>query len=421
MSGLLEAFGQGLSGAGAILSEHVYDAQAKERAETLPNLLRALEIKKAMSALQADQDYAAAIKEASAGMQPSAMSTSAGMLDLHSKIPMDVLARSPVAHQTFEMIGKQQAREQAVQARQDAITARRDALEQRANEQLDKMEQRKYEFESKAADKAASDLDRAEARAEALRLQQQIANAHIELRRQGLDLQREAKADRDQRREDALLTPEEARFMAKQAWTGDTSVMQNVGRGAQGGENIVRLRRAIMELGRETGKTPEELAAKNAEFFGIKAGERTLGTRTANIEMAVTEAQNIIPIALRASEKVDRTKYPNLNSVILAYEKKTGDENVVNLAVATNALINVYSRAIAPSGTPTVHDKEHAREIIAAAYSKGQYKSVVDIMQQEMAAARKSPEQVRGSMRESVTGKASANVLKFDAQGNLIK
>lgn len=154
--------------------------------------------------------------------------------------------------------------------------------------------------------------------------------------------------------------------------------------------------------------SPTEMLSNQAQFAGEKAGQRTLGNRTANIEMAVTEAQNVIPIALAASEKVDRTKYPTLNSLLIAAEKGTGDENVAKFAASTNALINIYSRAIAPSGVPTVSDKDHAREIISTAYSKGQFKAVTDVMQQELSAARQSPGQVKKSMRDQFTGKEEA-------------
>lgn len=157
------------------------------------------------------------------------------------------------------------------------------------------------------------------------------------------------------------------------------------------------------------GVDPREMLSRTAEFQGQKAGQRTLSTRIANIEMAATEAANLMPIAVSASEKVDRTKYPSLNSVLLAVQKGTGDENVVQLGVATNSLVNAYSRAISPSGTPTVSDKDHAREILASAYSKGQYAAAVKMMQQEIDAARKSPHQVRGAMKEEFTGKPHGN------------
>jgi hypothetical protein len=153
--------------------------------------------------------------------------------------------------------------------------------------------------------------------------------------------------------------------------------------------------------------TPADLMANQAEFSGAKAGQRTLGTKQANIEMAATEAYNMMPIAVAASNKVDRTNYPTLNKVLLAAEKGTGDPNVVQFSVAVNSLVNTYSRAISPSGTPTVSDKEHAREILDKAYSKGQFAAAVDLMRQEIEQARKSPAQVREHMRPSAQNGAA--------------
>ncbi len=153
------------------------------------------------------------------------------------------------------------------------------------------------------------------------------------------------------------------------------------------------------------GTQASDLIANQAELVGLKAGQRTIGTKQAQIEMAVTEAKNMAPLALEASNKVDRTKYPTLNAALLAVEKGTGDENVVRLGVATNSLINIYARAINPTGVATVSDKDHARELLAAAWSKGQYAAGVDQLMKELAAAQKSPPQVRSAMREALTGK----------------
>lgn len=168
----------------------------------------------------------------------------------------------------------------------------------------------------------------------------------------------------------------------------------------------------LAERAKERGMSGADVAAKVAEFQGIKAGQRTLGTRQAQIDMAVTEAQNIMPIALETSNKVDRTKYPTINSILLAAKKGTGDESVVRLAQATNALINVYSRAISPTGTPTVSDKDHAREIIDKAYSQGQYAAVVDLMKQEMAAAKESPGQVRADLSKATSGRGKSEYVE---------
>lgn len=178
------------------------------------------------------------------------------------------------------------------------------------------------------------------------------------------------------------------------------SMPPGLARGKAGSEFVreVAKRAALGET------TPEEVMANQAEFGGNKAAQRTLGTRTANIQTAAAEAGKMMPIAMEASNNVDRTQYPTLNHVLLAVEQGTGDENVVKLAVATNSLINSYARAIAPTGVPTVHDKEHAREILMNAYSQGQYSAALQTMQQEIDAALASPGQVKQSMRNLMLG-----------------
>jgi hypothetical protein len=198
---------------------------------------------------------------------------------------------------------------------------------------------------------------------------------------------------------EATLDPTTIAAMAKQYRAGDTTVMHNLGRGVQGAENIVKLRAEIARQNAAEGISGEGRAIKNAEFFGVKAGQRTLGNRQANIELAATELKQVIPIVMAASEAVDRTNYPDLNKVIQAYQRGTGDPNIVKLGSGVNTLINLYSRAISPTGNPTVSDKDHAREILSQAWSKGQFNAAVDMMQQEVNAAFTSPEAVRGDMR----------------------
>ncbi len=114
---------------------------------------------------------------------------------------------------------------------------------------------------------------------------------------------------------------------------------------------------------------------------------------------------------MQASAAVNRTDYPTLNKVIQAYEKGTGDPNIVKFASGVNTLVNLYARAISPSGSPTVSDKDHAREILEKSWSAGQFNAAVGMMQQEIAAALKSPGLVKQDMRDrfvSGTGGAAA-------------
>jgi hypothetical protein len=205
---------------------------------------------------------------------------------------------------------------------------------------------------------------------------------------------------------EVALSDEDAKFLGGQLASGDTSVLTNMGRGAQGARNVLKVRHAAIEQLVDKGMGPEEAGVKVAEFQGTKAGERALGTRTANVEMAVSEAQNSAKIALAASEKFPRTEWMPVNKALSALESGGGSVEARRFGAAVNTFINTYARAISPTGTPTVSDKDHAREILSTADSPEQFKGVMDVLQQEMAAARKAPGQVKESFREGATGKS---------------
>jgi hypothetical protein len=87
---------------------------------------------------------------------------------------------------------------------------------------------------------------------------------------------------------------------------------------------------------------------------------------------------------------VDAGKFKSLNEMENYAKTHTGDVPIVQLKASLNSLVNSYARAISPKGVPTVSDKQHAREIIDAALSKGQLSGVFDVMDQEMTAAHKA-------------------------------
>jgi len=211
---------------------------------------------------------------------------------------------------------------------------------------------------------------------------------------------------------DGMLSDETVAMMAEQYRAGDTSVMQNLGRGAQGSHNIVRLRSEIARQTKEAGQGGRDLAAQNAEYFGTKAGQRSAGTRIANVEMASYEAESLIPLARDASAAVSRSGLLPFGKGQVMFNEQTNSPEMRQFAAANNALVNVYSRAISPSGVPTVADKEHAREMIATAMDDKSYQAVLNQMQKEITAARRAPQQVRRAFNDAVTGKGDHGTIK---------
>lgn len=198
----------------------------------------------------------------------------------------------------------------------------------------------------------------------------------------------------------STMKPETLDRLADQLIAGDKSALQGVGTGQIGAANKAALQDVVTQKMADAGMTGADIAKANAEFFGQAAGERTLGTRTANVEMAVNEAANMADMVTQTSREVPRTSFIPANKAILSYEKNTGDPKVVAFGAALNSFVNAYARAISPSGTPTDSDKSHAREVLDTAQSQEQIDAAIKQLKAEMEAARKAPGQVRQEFRD---------------------
>ena len=218
-------------------------------------------------------------------------------------------------------------------------------------------------------------------------------------------MQIKAAAQKAQGNPNAELDKDTLTQMAQQYLAGDNSVKQGLGYGVQGSKNRVNLQKAIQEEARKAGMSPQDVATSIAEFQGLKAGERTLATRAAQASMAVNEANNMADLVTDASSKVSRTNFIPANKAIIAYQKNTGDPEVVKYGAAINSFINAYARAISPTGQPTVSDKDHGREMLEAAQSHKQVVATIDQMKKEMAAAKEAPAQSKQELRNLASGR----------------
>lgn len=265
--------------------------------------------------------------------------------------------------------------------------------------QIAQLQERYDSLRQRAEDNSANRADREQAHRDSLGIQQQM----LELRRASLN-------SRLQGDPNAALDKEDLSFMAQQYLAGDRTVLQNLGRGAQGSKNLVALRNEVRKQAEAQGLSGKDVAAAVAEFEGVKAGERSLGTRTAQAGMAVNEASNLADQALTVSRSFSRTNAPTINAGLNELRRQGGDAQIAQFNVAINGFKNAYSRAISPTGTPTVHDKQHADDLFSADQSPPQFKASMAQAQREMAAAQRSPGQTRAEFREALTrGKPMAN------------
>jgi hypothetical protein len=175
------------------------------------------------------------------------------------------------------------------------------------------------------------------------------------------------------------LSPADFDFMAAQMAFGDDSMLKGYGGSKQAGQLRSALKARAAQYWQERGLGPERAMAAVAEFGGLKAGARALGTQEARVAGALSNAMSTASAVLETSNKVDRTRFPDLNKLILMTREKIGDENVVRFRDSTVSFINAYARAIG-GGNSVLTDsaRQQAQDIFSLYYSKGQMNAAID-------------------------------------------
>lgn len=170
------------------------------------------------------------------------------------------------------------------------------------------------------------------------------------------------------------------------------------------------------------GIKPSEQGDVLAEYQGQRAGERALGTRQAGLGLALEEARQFVPLAKTASANVSRTQFPTINNIIMSAEEHTGDENVVRLGLALNALAGAYAQVKARGGQSTDAARADAMSVLQKAWSDGQINAAMDQMMKEIEGAGRAPQAVRQGMRRGAGASGGAAApIKVDENGNEIQ
>jgi hypothetical protein len=206
---------------------------------------------------------------------------------------------------------------------------------------------------------------------------------------------------------EASLDNDTLDLMADQYMRGDRTVFQNVGRGAQGAANLVALRSRITQKAKAQGVTGADLAAITADYSGQLAALRTSGNISARVENAISEANELIPVALEASKKVARSGLLPFGKAGIMFDTQTNNPELKAFATANNGLVSAYAGAMARGQKPTVSDFEHARQILTEAQSQEAYEATIAQMKLEMAAASRAPQNVRKHLRGEISGQGA--------------
>lgn len=186
---------------------------------------------------------------------------------------------------------------------------------------------------------------------------------------------------------------------------GDHSVMNGVGRGAQGPQNIQQFWNMISEKLTAQGADGKQIAAAKANFMGQQAALRTAATRAANIDTAVNEAKGTFPEVLRTSSLLPRSEFTPFNQALEYFRSKTGSPEQRQYGAAMQAAVTAYSQAMSRTGVNSVYAQQHASEILAKADGPKAIEASIKQLEREMQIAKTAPEETRRAIVNNILGR----------------
>lgn len=191
--------------------------------------------------------------------------------------------------------------------------------------------------------------------------------------------------------------------------SGNKNELSNLGQGNVGSTNRAQVQSAIRRIQQERGISDEEMANRQAEWEGRKAGQRSIGTMEAKMGTAANEAGQMIQLARGSIEKVPRTGFLPFNQLVQYAQKNTLNPDQAELYARTQAVVNTYSAVMARGANVTTDASRHrAEELLSTAMDKETYNRVLDTLQQEVDAAKNSPAKMREYYRQEYGKKAIA-------------
>lgn len=201
--------------------------------------------------------------------------------------------------------------------------------------------------------------------------------------------------------EDGLLSADAVNSMAGRIIAGEKNVLTGLGRGAQGAENIKRVQEEVARRNPEAGA----ILGKQIEAIAQGAEARTLGTQEAGALRAGTEALGALKIGREQSAKLSRGSWVPVNMAVQAWQKGTSNPELAAYGRAMHTIANTYARAVNPKGLPHEQVINDTVKALSSAQGPEALNAMLDVMQQEIEMAQKSPAQARQVLKDLREGR----------------
>lgn len=163
----------------------------------------------------------------------------------------------------------------------------------------------------------------------------------------------------------------------------------------------------------KNGRAPtgEEITKFAASYSGEQSYGRTAGSQGARVENAANEVVQLIPQAIEASRNLPRGKFVPVNILVQKWDQGTSNPAYNDFLMANFSLLNAYTRAMNPQGTPRIQERleQHALGVLSTATSEQAYEVQVrrlwkEVQASKTATAKTSEGRTPGDINSPVPG-----------------
>lgn len=231
------------------------------------------------------------------------------------------------------------------------------------------------------------------------------------------ELQRQTAEAMNKKNSEGVMSDDDAKSLA-QVGLKDPSIFNHLGYGPAGNQNRQKVWKYAFQLLKDKGGNPEEIAAARVAITGSLQEARTIGAQAGSVALGTKEIDKFAPLVLAASDKVKRTQYPTVNSIVEAAQKGTGGTEIITLASNIQALKNAYTQVLVRNGRPSDAARRSASEVIDKAWSTGQIKAAIDAMKTEAKGAGAAAREAKEDVTADVAGRAPAETAEEPAEAD---
>lgn len=192
------------------------------------------------------------------------------------------------------------------------------------------------------------------------------------------------------------LSSDAVKLLAKQYEMGDPGAITSMPRS---GPARTQVENQIAGDMKGLDDAARQIVLNRMRMAEARSAATTAGRITMQTELYATEAKGAGQQVIETSKLFPRTNFPKLNVALEAFNRGTGDPNIIRFGTALNSLINAYGKMSNPTGTG-IHDadKERITKILDTALSQGQIEAGVDQVIIEGEIVARAAEQAQGQV-----------------------